>query len=335
MKPITIIGGGLAGLTLGILLRRENIPVIIHEAGSYPRHRVCGEFLSGNGRAILEDLNLGPKLQQCGATEGGRCAFFIPGRRSIDFRLPERALCLSRFEMDALLANEFESSGGHLNLNSRWSGDISEGVILATGRRRSETGHGHLFGLKAHATGAQMTSDLEIHFSRGRYVGICGLGSDKVNVCGLFYSPEAVPDIRHQWRELLAESIPSLKKATFLDDSFCAVAGITLDSKSPANTFKVGDAAAMIPPLTGNGMSMALESAQLASTPLQSYSRGAISWTEAVSRYMRAWNSRFVARLRWANFTQRLVFHTASQRIFYAIARIVPRTPALFFARTR
>ena len=39
MKPITIIGGGLAGLTLGILLRREKCPVTVHEAGSYPNIR--------------------------------------------------------------------------------------------------------------------------------------------------------------------------------------------------------------------------------------------------------------------------------------------------------
>jgi len=48
-KPITIVGGGLAGLTLGIGLRQRGVPVTIWEAGKYPRHRVCGEFISGNG----------------------------------------------------------------------------------------------------------------------------------------------------------------------------------------------------------------------------------------------------------------------------------------------
>ena len=55
-KPITIIGGGLAGLTLGIGLRQREVPVTIWEAGNYPRHRVCGEFISGNGQAVLERL---------------------------------------------------------------------------------------------------------------------------------------------------------------------------------------------------------------------------------------------------------------------------------------
>ena len=47
MKAINIIGGGLAGLSLGICLRRKDIPVAVHEKGSYPRHKVCGEFISG------------------------------------------------------------------------------------------------------------------------------------------------------------------------------------------------------------------------------------------------------------------------------------------------
>ena len=51
-KPIQIVGGGLAGLTLGIALRKKEIPVAIFEAGNYPRHRVCGEFISGRGLEI-------------------------------------------------------------------------------------------------------------------------------------------------------------------------------------------------------------------------------------------------------------------------------------------
>ena len=44
---IEIVGGGLAGLSLGVALRREGVPVTLFEAGDYPRHRVCGEFIAG------------------------------------------------------------------------------------------------------------------------------------------------------------------------------------------------------------------------------------------------------------------------------------------------
>ena len=43
---LTIAGGGLAGLSLGIALRSRGVPVRVIEAASYPRHRVCGEFIS-------------------------------------------------------------------------------------------------------------------------------------------------------------------------------------------------------------------------------------------------------------------------------------------------
>ncbi|MFZ9874958.1 MAG: NAD(P)-binding protein, partial [Candidatus Methylacidiphilales bacterium] len=47
MKTVEIVGGGLAGLTLGLCLRQKGVPVDLFEAGTYPRHRVCGEYLSG------------------------------------------------------------------------------------------------------------------------------------------------------------------------------------------------------------------------------------------------------------------------------------------------
>ena len=65
MKPITIAGGGLAGLAAGIALRQRGVPVELHEAASYPRHRVCGEFISGLSETTVETLGLGAVLEDC------------------------------------------------------------------------------------------------------------------------------------------------------------------------------------------------------------------------------------------------------------------------------
>ena len=62
-KVVTIAGGGLAGLSLGIALRQTRTPVILHEAGMYPRHRVCGEFISGVSPAVLETLGIADLVQ--------------------------------------------------------------------------------------------------------------------------------------------------------------------------------------------------------------------------------------------------------------------------------
>src|ERR1022692_1152918 len=114
LKPITIIGGGLAGLTLGIGLRQREVPVTIWEAGNYPRHRVCGEFISGNGPAILERLGLLARFEQAGAFRAWTALFVAGPNRSPVRRLPAPALCLSRHAMDALLAGAFQEFGGRL-----------------------------------------------------------------------------------------------------------------------------------------------------------------------------------------------------------------------------
>ena len=75
-RPITIVGGGLAGLTLGIGLRQRGIPATVYEAGRYPRHRVCGEFISGNGPAVLRRLALDKLFEDAGAIQTDSAAFF-------------------------------------------------------------------------------------------------------------------------------------------------------------------------------------------------------------------------------------------------------------------
>src|ERR1039458_5594216 len=75
-KPITIVGGGLAGLTLGIGLRQQGIPITVWEAGHYPRHRVCGEFISGRGQDVLTRLGLRDYFAQAGLVLARTAAFY-------------------------------------------------------------------------------------------------------------------------------------------------------------------------------------------------------------------------------------------------------------------
>src|ERR1041384_1517971 len=114
-KTITIIGGGLAGLTLGIGLRQRGIPVTIREAGSYPRHRVCGAFISGPGQQVLERLGLHGPFLRAGATKAQAGAFFLGKARSPVRPLAPAASCLSRSTMDVLLARSFREPGGDLH----------------------------------------------------------------------------------------------------------------------------------------------------------------------------------------------------------------------------
>src|SRR5215470_713444 len=103
LRTITIVGGGLAGLTLGIGLRRHDIPVTIWEAGHYPRHRVCGEFISGRGQETLARLGLCDKLFEAGAITSNTAMFLAGNAKSPARRLSKPALALSRLVLDGLL----------------------------------------------------------------------------------------------------------------------------------------------------------------------------------------------------------------------------------------
>lgn len=327
MKQITIVGGGLAGLALGILLRRENVPVVLYEAGKYPRHRVCGEFISGRA---LSDFDF--VLRR--AIEAKTATFSIARKSPLKIPLPETALCLSRYELDHRLAQEFQKLGGDLCVDKRFTGALAaEAVVRATGRRRGDPAKGRLFGLKAHAVNASLAADLELHFGPRHYVGLCRIPGGRVNVCGLFFSQQP---LQREWPELLANSVLSdaLKEAKFDEDSFCAVAGLTLDREPPNGEFCIGDAAAMIPPLTGNGMSMAFESAALAVPTLSSYARGEAAWAQALEDYRRVWRKKFSGRLRWAALLQGALFNVRAQRLLFLAGRFSPLTN-LLFARTR
>jgi menaquinone-9 beta-reductase len=318
-RPITIVGGGLAGLTLGIGLRQQGIPATVIEAGHYPRHRVCGEFISGRGVEILERLGLREALEKAGAVEA-RTAVFFSGRAQSPVRQMETpALCLSRFVLDELLAEEFRRLGGDLRLRERWRDEFGEAVVRASGRRPQalETGW-RWFGVKAHARAVRPVADLEMHASPSGYVGLCRLSGGEVNVCGLFRRwPAARPPVADELALLRGNPGSLLNErlmnAEFDVGSICAVAGLSLAPRRAAASAEccVGDALTMTPPVTGNGMSMAFESAAMAVDPLSAYGRGQVQWTQAQQSLACACDTRFGQRLAWARILQWLMFAPA------------------------
>jgi 2-polyprenyl-6-methoxyphenol hydroxylase-like FAD-dependent oxidoreductase len=99
------------------------------------------------------------------------------------------------------------------------------------------------------------------------------------------------------------------------DTSRCAVGGLDLAGRLPSNPNElcIGDALTMIPPITGNGMSMALESAALAQTHLERYSRDALSWGEACELIHADARRVFASRLRWGRLLHRLACNALLQ----------------------
>ncbi len=343
LKPITIVGGGLAGLTLGIALRQRDVPVTIFEAGHYPRHRVCGEFISGHGLEVLEKLGLTKQFFSAGARMAQTAAFFSTWASSKNKRLPEAALCLSRWKMDSLLASEFRRIGGELKENQRWTGSFGEGMVRATGRRMQKEVIGwRWFGLKAHAKNVSLAADLELHLIKNGYVGLCQLNDEEVNVCGLFRSREPVPNLASNWKNVLRGDVNSvlgqrLAQAKFCEDSFCSVAGIDLKPQraSVREELCLGDAMTMIPPLTGNGMSIAFESADLTSELMAQFSRGEMPWIEAKKAASDKLDHHFETRLAWAGRLQPILFQSGWNNLLVTVTSNVDKLWECFFRKTR
>jgi len=342
-KEITIVGGGLAGLTLGIGLRQRGTPATVWEAGHYPRHRVCGEFICGRGQDTLARLGLLDALEKTGAYSGRSAAFF-DGTASIPPRpLPRPALCLSRFEMDHLLALEFQRLGGELKQGERWRGGDSAGTVFANGRHMEPIVDGwRWIGLKTHARNVTPSTDMEIHFVPSGYVGLCRLPGGVINVCGLFRSATPFPDLSRHWRKWL-EGPPGsvlhsrLNEAEFEEDAFCAVAGLDMRPQraSVRHTCCIGDALTMIPPVTGNGMSMALESAELAIDPLVKFSHSGLAWSQAQQQIAIACDARFRRRLWWAARLQKALFVAPARSTLLHLVSHSERLGRILFAVTR
>ncbi len=328
LKPIEIIGGGLAGLSLGLALHRAGVPVTIFEAGSYPRHRVCGEFITGLSAATIERLGLAPLL--AAALPHREVAWFIAGQPPRVQQLPSPALGLSRFVLDARLAAAFVAAGGELRTNTRVTDDSPRaGRVFANGRRR---GRSPWIGLKIHALNLPLERDLELHLGDEVYVGLTRVEDNRVNVCGLFRRRKlAAPGAELILRYLDAAGLPvlaaRLRGAQFDPVSFSAVAAVCFDTTVPtAQRVQLGDACAMIPPFTGNGMAMAFQSAETALTPLLAYARGRSDWRTASALIATRLRRRFRLRLASARLLHPYLLQRPRQRWLAALAgaRLLP-----------
>src|SRR6202167_4840259 len=105
---VLILGGGVAGCAASIALARKGRSVTLIEREPTPRHKVCGEFLSGEA---LEDLHaLGIDVASLGAVPID-CVRLAAARRAAEAPLPFPAASLTRKALDTTLIAEAIAAG--------------------------------------------------------------------------------------------------------------------------------------------------------------------------------------------------------------------------------
>lgn len=286
-KEITIVGGGIAGLSLGIALRRREIPVTLVESGSYPRHRVCGEFISGVSQETVATLGVDDLLkdaERCLTTSwhDGDGSFYSA-------ELPAPAFGISRYRLDQRMAKRLREEGGNVREKERFreSGDPAEGTVFATGRPRNS--ESSWIGLKAHLAGFKLETDLEMHLGAGGYLGLSRVENGLVNACGLFQRQEGLRVSRETALKMYLEAIglgalvDRMAEATIDPESHMAVNAFEFGRQEETiSAVRVGDRHSIIGPFTGNGMSLAFESAETALPFLENFCEGRSPWSETV-----------------------------------------------------
>ena len=330
LRTVNIAGGGLAGLGLGIALRARGVAVQVHEAGAYPRHRVCGEFISGLSSAEWHELGQDDLVRECPRHE--ESVWFVRDRCVVRRRLPEPAIAVSRYVLDAALADSLTKSGGMVTTGSRTS-DSGEGWVRAHGRERRD---GPWLGLKAHYLNLPLEAGLEMHLGHGGYAGLTALGGGRVNVCALLPAarggdfPRCGDPLAQRLRQVGLDALAArLERAEQDTASLTGVSHFHLGWREAApadNVLYLGDQAAIIPPFTGHGMTMALRSALSTAPFLAQWAAGDVTWSAACAEAHATLRDRFARRMRWAQWLHPLLLHRGGHTLLQtaAAARLLP-----------
>ena len=303
LHDLVVVGGGPAGSSAAITAAQLGFRVLLLESGTFPRHKVCGEFVSGEASSILERL-LGRAETFVSAPRISTTRIFVDNHVA-ELPVSPKALSISRYDLDLLLWQRAEGVGVRTHHRRtvkavERDGDTfvithdggrhrARSVIDATGRwsklRAAKPANaGNWIGLKGHFFESNGPQSCDLYFIRGGYCGIQPLGDGKLNAAAMVDANVArsLREVFSQNREL---ELRSAKWRTASELVSTAPLFFLPPRTSDREMALVGDAAAFIDPFAGDGISMALHSGRMAATALATYLRGECLLRDALEAY--------------------------------------------------
>ncbi|MFT5251379.1 MAG: flavin-dependent dehydrogenase, partial [Flavobacteriales bacterium] len=206
-NSIVILGGGLAGLIAAIHLKKHNHNVMVIEKNEFPKHKVCGEYISNEVVPYLKSLGL--NIESLHPKHIDKLSFSLVSGKAINTSLPLGGFGISRFELDQYLCNEAKKSGCIIvqeivsdvdfvadtftittNLNT-----YHASIVIGAFGKRSNLDvklqrnfiqkQSHWLGVKAHYK-VDFPDDLVgLHHFKGGYCGVSKIENNLVNICYL------------------------------------------------------------------------------------------------------------------------------------------------------
>ncbi|HKD80268.1 MAG TPA: NAD(P)/FAD-dependent oxidoreductase [Candidatus Angelobacter sp.] len=311
---LIVAGAGPAGSACAITAARAGVRVLLLEKDRFPRHKVCGEFVSSESLDLLRGL-LGKKtLSPHILVRSAR--FFVDHKR---LRLPvsPAAQCVPRYELDAALFRAAQEAGattreGTTIQEVRRAGGFAvvtaensfsaKAVVNATGRwsklRQFEVaGKERWLGLKAHFREPSPSPSVDLYFFPGGYCGVTPVDADTINACAMVRA-----DLARSLEEVFAQQPELRSRSRAWQPLFAAVTTSPLYFREPeteaGGMMLAGDAAGFIDPFAGDGISLALQSGTLAAETIVPFLAGKYSWEDALHEYRSAYQKRFAPAFR-------------------------------------
>ncbi|WP_299321622.1 FAD-dependent monooxygenase [Parasphingopyxis sp.] len=312
-----IAGGGPAGLTAALTLARGGGEPILIERHAETPDLLCGGFLSWQTLDTLDAIGI--DRDRLGGHPINRVGLYAGGQSRI-VRLPRSGIGLSRYRLDSVLLSAAEAAGADIRRGvALRSADAAGTVKLANGEDMASdalflaTGKYELRGLKrpvakrdadpwmglryrivpSERLSATINGIIEMHLFRHGYAGLLLQEDGSANLCVAVRRSrlrDADGDPMQLLKEIGLES-PFLGRrldGEALPDTADAISRVPYGwrmREGMAGVFRIGDQAAVIPSLAGEGIGIALASGRAAADAyLEKGPKGAIAFQRDFAR---------------------------------------------------